>query len=217
MECCGITLLNVIKVHCKAGKGRTGVMLSAFLLYSGHVSSAKEAIEFFGRMRASDGHGVTLPSQLRYIGYFEKIFVEYYKMHVEIPPSPRKHLHRIVILKTPNVDRDGGCDLYFDVYQEQRLVYSGKSIFKSRRVVRQDVFVFDDLPLVLRGDLRFHFYDRDLIGRSTELFYFWTNTLFELKRVSRFGKYEIDKAHKDRKSKIFRPDFAVELHFEEGD
>jgi phosphatidylinositol-3,4,5-trisphosphate 3-phosphatase and dual-specificity protein phosphatase PTEN len=192
-------------------------MLSALLLYSGHVSNAKEAIEFFGRMRASDGHGVTLPSQLRYIGFFGKVFDEYYKMHVEMPVSPRKHLHRVVIHKTPSVDRDGGCDLYFDIHQEQRLIYSGKSISGPRRVVRQDVFVFDDLPLVLRGDLRFHFYDRDLIGRSTELFYFWTNTLFEPKRVSRFSKYEIDKAHKDHKSKIFRPDFAVELYFEEGD
>ena len=38
---------NVIAVHCKGGKGRTGVMFAAFLLWCGHRRCAMDAMELF--------------------------------------------------------------------------------------------------------------------------------------------------------------------------
>jgi len=35
---------NVVVVHCNAGKGRTGTLISCYLIFSGLASNAKDAI-----------------------------------------------------------------------------------------------------------------------------------------------------------------------------
>jgi len=42
---------NVMAIHCKAGKGRTGTLCCAWLLYSREANSAKEALEMFAERR----------------------------------------------------------------------------------------------------------------------------------------------------------------------
>lgn len=42
---------NVVAIHCKAGKGRTGVMISALLLWQNHWPNAQDAMSYFGQMR----------------------------------------------------------------------------------------------------------------------------------------------------------------------
>ena len=38
---------HVVNVHCKGGKKRTGVMISALLLWCGHRKCAMDAMELF--------------------------------------------------------------------------------------------------------------------------------------------------------------------------
>merc|ERR1719427_695068 len=45
---------NVIAVHCKGGKGRTGTMVCAWLLYCYRNCSAQEAIDYFAKMRTNE-------------------------------------------------------------------------------------------------------------------------------------------------------------------
>lgn len=64
--------LNVAVVHCKAGKGRTGLVSSCFLIKKGAFGGAQEAIDHFGFKRTVDGRGLTVASQRRYVYYYEK-------------------------------------------------------------------------------------------------------------------------------------------------
>lgn len=62
---------NVAVIHCKAGKGRTGVAVCCLLLAQGAAASHSEAIFNYGIARTKNGKGVTIPSQKRYIKYFD--------------------------------------------------------------------------------------------------------------------------------------------------
>jgi protein-tyrosine phosphatase len=63
---------NVIAVHCKGGKGRTGSLCAAWLLYSREADTAEEALTTFARRRTDISlgrklRGVETPSQVRYV------------------------------------------------------------------------------------------------------------------------------------------------------
>ena len=51
-----------ILVHCKAGKGRTGQMICALLLFINFVESADQALAHYDSMRTSDNKGVSIAS-----------------------------------------------------------------------------------------------------------------------------------------------------------
>ena len=62
---------GVAAVHCKAGKGRTGVMICSYLIFSRICETSEMAFRYYARIRTKDNTGVTIPSQKRYIKYFE--------------------------------------------------------------------------------------------------------------------------------------------------
>ncbi|KAA0147428.1 hypothetical protein FNF29_07373 [Cafeteria roenbergensis] len=64
---------NVLAIHCKGGKGRTGTVVAALLLETGEAQSPTEALEWFADQRTAGKHsnqGVSGASQRRYVGYF---------------------------------------------------------------------------------------------------------------------------------------------------
>ena len=65
---------HVVVVHCNAGKGRTGTSIAWFLIYSGLSTNSQDAIRYYGRKRFSTGLGITQPSQIRYVRYFELVY-----------------------------------------------------------------------------------------------------------------------------------------------
>jgi len=66
---------NVLAVHCKAGKGRTGVMVCAYLLYIQHIEcpSADAALHYFRSTRTTDLDAVNQPSQVRCVRMYERL------------------------------------------------------------------------------------------------------------------------------------------------
>lgn len=63
---------NVIIVHCKAGKGRSGSFICALLVYSGAARSAYEALMWYEWARGGKQSGVTIPDQIRWVAMLER-------------------------------------------------------------------------------------------------------------------------------------------------
>ncbi|KAI9341225.1 protein-tyrosine phosphatase-like protein [Obelidium mucronatum] len=66
---------NVAVVHCKAGKGRTGVVCCAYMLLTGVFPDSTACFEGYTKLRMVDGRwgdGLTVPGQRRWVVYFEE-------------------------------------------------------------------------------------------------------------------------------------------------
>lgn len=74
---------RVVVVHCKAGKGRSGTVACSYLI-SEDGWSVKDALERFTerRMRQGFGAGISIPSQLRWVGYVDR-WAKHEKLYVE--------------------------------------------------------------------------------------------------------------------------------------
>ena len=74
---------RVVVVHCKAGKGRSGTVACSYLI-SEEGWTVNDALARFTarRMRFGFGAGVSIPSQLRWIGYVDR-WAKHQKLYVE--------------------------------------------------------------------------------------------------------------------------------------
>ena len=107
---------NVVAVHCKAGKGRTGLMISVFLWYKEMIDQkdavyidhayALEIIEdklrLFGEKRSSNGSGVTVPSQRAWARIFARIFADYILQNSKLYPQIDIPLFKLDAVYVPN-------------------------------------------------------------------------------------------------------------------
>uniref|UniRef100_A0A4W5LTZ1 Transmembrane phosphatase with tensin homology n=1 Tax=Hucho hucho TaxID=62062 RepID=A0A4W5LTZ1_9TELE len=80
---------NIIAIHCKGGKGRTGTLVCTWLIDSDQFESAQDSLDYFGerrtdKSRSSKFQGVETPSQSRYVGYYEVMKT---KFNRQLPPE----------------------------------------------------------------------------------------------------------------------------------
>uniref|UniRef100_A0A8I5TSA4 TPTE n=1 Tax=Pongo abelii TaxID=9601 RepID=A0A8I5TSA4_PONAB len=92
-------LENIIAIHCKGGKGRTGTMVYACLIAS----------EIF------------LTAENRYVGYFAQVKHLY---NWNLPPRRILFIKRFIIYSI----RGDVCDLKFQIVMEKKVVFSGTSL-----------------------------------------------------------------------------------------
>ena len=83
---------GVAAIHCKAGKGRTGVMIVCYLFFSGLCQTIDEALKHYAKQRTINNKGVTIASQIRYIKYFETFLcANYEKPYIKCIPKIIKY------------------------------------------------------------------------------------------------------------------------------
>ena len=210
---------NVVAVHCKAGKGRTGTVIAAYLLFANEFDTHDEALDYFGVCRTVNGKGVTIPSQIRYVNYFGQVVNT---MGGVVPEPPVVVLTKIRMYTVPDFDPTGGCDPYFVVlksnggsFKKAQKLYDMKKTGKVPHYKGLDsvdlVPKGGKLPLV--GDIYICLYDMDVGSKDDKMCSLWFNTSFiETGKPWLMGKPIIDKANKNKTN--FVPEFQLELFFE---
>ncbi|XP_054168001.1 phosphatidylinositol 3,4,5-trisphosphate 3-phosphatase and dual-specificity protein phosphatase PTEN-like [Oppia nitens] len=172
---------NVIAIHCKAGKGRTGVMICAYLIHAGEcnitdetgstfkITGADKALEYYGRHRTHDMKGVTIPSQKRYVYYYEELV----KKGLDYKATSLR-LMSIDLTTIPNVN-SGQFVLICEIIQlpKQKLKTFEIEVKKSLKLLN---YTIPD-ELVFRGDIKIEFFIKRQLSKE-KLFQFCFNTFF---------------------------------------
>eukprot|EP01101_Sappina_pedata_P000875 TRINITY_DN1101_c0_g1_i2.p1 TRINITY_DN1101_c0_g1~~TRINITY_DN1101_c0_g1_i2.p1 ORF type:complete len:250 (+),score=68.04 TRINITY_DN1101_c0_g1_i2:33-752(+) len=91
---------NIAVIHCKAGKGRTGLMICSVMLYLKEWTDPNEAMAFYAAMRTRNQKGVTIPSQIRYIRYFGTSLL------YGTPPERTLLMNKVVMFNPPKFEGD---------------------------------------------------------------------------------------------------------------
>jgi phosphatidylinositol-3,4,5-trisphosphate 3-phosphatase/dual-specificity protein phosphatase PTEN len=216
---------HVCVVHCKAGKGRTGTIIAAYLLLAGEFDSATEALEYFGHCRTLDAKGVTIPSQIRYVHYFERWLKS--PNFGELPTATIT-LNKIRLIGVPDFAGDGSCTPYFVIpkgYRDEtgaeveydlrhRLAAVRAGDQRVERVVASEPYIDFDTELQLSGDVCMVFCHAEARGGAAKMCQVWLHTAFIHSDKVVIPKAHIDIACKDKHCKQFRSNFAIELHFD---
>ncbi|CAK9868851.1 unnamed protein product [Sphagnum jensenii] len=199
-------LENVVVVHCKAGMARTGLMITSLLLYLKFFPSAEESINYYNQKRCVDGKGLVLPSQLRYVKYFERVLRDF---NGETPVGRKCILRGIRLHKCPYWIRPA-----ITISDHNGILFSSKKHPRTKNLLTEDIWfsaprkgvVVFALPgercvTEINGDFKVHFNDRH--GD----FYCWLNTnMMETRQILPIS--ELDGFDKRR---LPSPGFQVEV------
>lgn len=203
---------HMVGIHCKAGKGRTGLIICCYLMFAGTCSNSDEALHYYGVKRTIDGKGVTIASQKRYIRYYERVLKE---MGGVIPPIKHLIMTRIRIISYPKKELVPG-DPFITIEIDDKLAH--KSSYGTLTKVKKSSYKAD-IPVEgkVYGDCKIQLIIRKRGGGKQKVCHFWFNTGFIIDNKITMPKPEIDVANKDKKCKIFKEEFMIEIFFKESD
>ncbi|XP_060898076.1 tensin-2-like isoform X2 [Labrus mixtus] len=202
--------LNVVVLHCKGHKGKTGVIVAAYMHYSKISAGAEQALTTLAmRKFCEDKVSSSLqPSQNRYIYYFGGLLSGTIKMN-----SSPLFLHQILIPSMPNFQTGGGFYPFLKIYQSLQLVYTS-GVYDPQSSRARKLCVTMEPALLLKGDIMVKCYHRRSRSAEREVVFrvqYHTCTVHGAQLW--FGKTELDMACTDDR---FPPDATVEFIFSNG-
>uniref|UniRef100_A0A668SL52 Phosphatidylinositol-3,4,5-trisphosphate 3-phosphatase n=2 Tax=Oreochromis aureus TaxID=47969 RepID=A0A668SL52_OREAU len=217
---------NIIAIHCKGGKGRTGTMVCTWLIDSDQFESAQDSLEYFGERRtdksqSSKFQGVETPSQSRYVGYYE---IMKNKLNRQLPPPKSLRIKSIRIHSIAGVGKGNGSDFKVKIVVRKDLVFECVCAKQENCTVFPDVgnnaavISLQNGPVV-EGDVKVMFESSAGLPKGYEdvPFYFWFNTSFIEDNKLFLPREELDNPHKPKTWDLYKEDFGVTMFFSESE
>lgn len=217
---------NIIAIHCKGGKGRTGTMVCTWLIDSDQFESAQDSLEYFGERRtdksqSSKFQGVETPSQSRYVGYYE---IMKNKFNRQLPPPKSLRIKSIRIHSIAGVGKGNGSDFKVKIIVRKELVFECVCAKQENCTVFPDVgnnaavISLQNGPVV-EGDVKVMFESSAGLPKGYEdvPFYFWFNTSFIEDNKLFLPREELDNPHKPKTWDLYKEDFGVTMFFLESE
>ncbi|XP_054945648.1 phosphatidylinositol 3,4,5-trisphosphate 3-phosphatase TPTE2-like [Physeter macrocephalus] len=209
---------NITVIHCKGGKGRTGTMICAYLLASEIFATAEDSLYYFGERRtdkstSSKFQGIETPSQNRFVGYFAMVKNTY---NLTLPPMKKLTMKKIIIYSI----RGNGNDLKVQIIMQRKPVFFC-SASKNCRIVHDAetdrvIINLSNCP-PLYDEVKVKFLSSSDLPKYYDdcPFFFWFHTSFIQNNRLYLSRSELDNPHKPKAWKIYHPEFAVEVYFDD--
>ncbi|XP_051760700.1 tensin-1 isoform X8 [Ctenopharyngodon idella] len=185
---------NVVVLHNKGNRGRTGVVVAAYMHYSNISASADQALDRFAMKRFYEDKVLPVgqPSQRRYVQYFSGLL----SGHIKINNKPL-FLHHVIMHGIPNFESKGGCRPFLKIYQAMQPVYTS-GIYNVQGDSQTSICITIEPGLLLKGDILLKCYHKRFRSPSRDVIFrvqFHTCAVHDLGIV--FGKDELDETFKD--------------------
>jgi protein-tyrosine phosphatase len=170
---------SIAAVHCKAGKGRTGVMICSYLIFSNLCENSENAIKYYGKMRTLNEKGVTIPSQIRYIKYFETFLnANYYKpFYFLIPKIIKEHLfidNKIPVIKNLLINLENDSR-YYTTPDYFKINYIKIGPFECEKNINVEIQNFTGKNFDLKCFQKLFKKDENIFDKFNLFFYFVNN------------------------------------------
>eukprot|EP01133_Synstelium_polycarpum_P004213 gene4213-4908_t len=222
--------LNVVAVHCKAGKGRTGTIISAYLIsvlkidaydiFSTSPDTLTSTIQFFNSRRSDNAECVTVPSQKRYIGYYLTYLLGLVD-HKSLVSPP---LYRIANIEFVNLPTNTVHLTSIEIHQKYNPNVRSLPLIihkKNTMFVSNDKYArFEPHNLVVESDVMLRFNQQDSTQCIFRLFFhtaFVTKPTYESNNYTTllFTKDILDgPSHGILDDNRIKDDFFLKIHME---
>lgn len=179
---------HVVNMHCKAGKGRAGLMCCVLLVRMGVAQSAKEAMDLYDRERVTNNRGLTVTSQRKYVVFYEMLWRKCWGVTGNIgdipaepvdskkfllPDEPEYKLYGVDVLSIPR-----------GLFKEYRVTIYKLTNFNPE-LQYDSGYIKGDMPsinceLPVKGNFKIYVETRKggFMGKSVKLFELLHNTYF---------------------------------------
>lgn len=212
---------HVCSLHCKAGKGRAGLMTCILLLRSGEFQSALEVLDHYDATRVTNNRGLTVTSQRKYVIFYELLWRQYYgesgnigavpgspPLQRKVPVQPTLYLREVEVLNCKLPGGVGPRNMRIMIYKggnmAPRLLYdTGKLKADETKAAT---------PCLLQGNFKILVEHKpSFFGKKVKLCELWHNTLF-VDRGALIVDFMADQLDVRRRvEKVLDPAFTLRL------
>ncbi|RLN64510.1 hypothetical protein BBJ29_001099 [Phytophthora kernoviae] len=199
---------HVVALHCKAGKGRAGMMACMLLLRMGFSASATDAIDRYNHERVRDRRGLTVVSQKKWVHYYAALCASQSPVPGVNIVEPSFTIHKLTLLNTLTAAK----------LPKLRLrIFTLNSSGSPKTLIHQEIGFNDfELQQEIHGCVMLEFYRERVNGcMRAKHFKIWFNTFFlkpdkETGRVV-FSRSEMDWTARDKKHRRLPAAFELEM------